>query len=172
MPLKITPPIQSSHILAKTDAHFGSTKGGSTSIMVRQASTGDVERRDDLFAEFKKTLGKNGDLTLVQRLSWNEIRRVQVFLTLAACNIIDETGEPLFVFDNNRLPNEVIFNRQWSKLDPIVSAEIAELVVKTNPMWTNTFEESNTAPVVTTGTQEGQPTNGELEKGDPGEGGS
>lgn len=169
MPFKIIPPTIQSHNLEKTDAHFGSSKkGGPTSITVRQASTGDVERRDDLFAEYKKTLSKNGDMTLSQRLSWHDIRRTQVFLTLASCNIIDENGDPLFIFLNNRLPDETKFTQQWSKLDPMISNEIGELVVKTNPMWTNTFEES----LIPTGTQNGQPNSGEGEKGDPGEGDS
>lgn len=62
MSFKLSQPLVSEYHLAKTDALYPNTDDPSkTMIEVRLASTGDVERRADLFNKFKRTFDGFGN---------------------------------------------------------------------------------------------------------------
>lgn len=141
MPIKILSDQVQEFILIKSDKEFDN-EGEPTTISVRQATQGDFEIRNNLFANFKRRYEGNA-ITVEQTLSFDDIRRKEVFLTLTACNIIDDSGgkeKPLFVFSNGRLTDEAKFRRAWAKLHPIVAEEISQCVLKMNPLWSGEGE--------------------------------
>ena len=134
MPLQMKSPLVKESHLEKSDAELGVTDGA-TMVTIRQATQGGHELRNDLFAEFKREYDGNS-IRVVQRISFDDIRRREVFLTLSACNIMDENGKnPLFTFENGLLKNEAVFSKAWGKLPPIVANEIHEKVLEMNPLW-------------------------------------
>ena len=134
MPIKLASPLKKEFHLEKSDAEL-QTEDGATMVTIRQATQGGHELRNDLFAEFKREYGE-GIIKVVQRISFDDIRRREVFLTLCACNIMDETGKKsLFIFENGGLPSETIFQKAWGKLPPIIAKEIHEKVLEMNPLW-------------------------------------
>ncbi len=133
MPITITPPIEKSFPLTKSDEKFGES---GTTVMIKQVNQGKQERRNDLFAEFKRTFNLDGTTTVTQRISFDDIKRLEVFLTMSSCNIVDgDTKKSLFTFENGELKDEVAFRFAWAKLPPIVADEIHEKVLEQNPMW-------------------------------------
>ena len=133
MPILLRAPIKKQFHLEKSDAELGVTDGA-TMVTIRQATQGDYELRNDLTSEFKREY--DGVLIrVVQRISFDDIKRREVFLTLCACNIISEGKKPLFRFDNGKLRDEVEFRDAWYKLEPIIADEIHEKVLEMNPLW-------------------------------------
>ena len=135
MALKLTAPVKKEFILEKTDAAWPS-EGGATTITIRQATQGDNELRNELFARFQREYDNAGGVRVTQDISFDAIRRREVYLTLCGCNITNENGDSLFKFGpNGRLTDEVAFRRAWSNLEPITADEIHEKVLEMNPMW-------------------------------------
>ena len=137
MPIKLKSPLKKEFHLTKSDGELGvdGIEGDPTLITVRQATQGDHELRNDLDSEFRREYDGR-TIKVVQRISFDDLRRREVFLTLCACNILDEDGsKPLFAFENGRLNNEEVFNRSWGKLPPTVADEIHEKVMEMNPLW-------------------------------------
>lgn len=161
MPLTVSKPVKKEFHLAKTDERFGITDGA-TMITVRQAAQGDHELRNDLTAEFKREYDGT-TIRVVQRISFDDIRRREVFLTLCACNIMAPGGKkPLFHFENGRLQDEVAFRSAWSQLDPYVADEIHEKVLEVNELW----NDGTVVPLKPQVDEEGEVV-GEPETGEP-----
>jgi hypothetical protein len=134
MPIQLGSPIKKEFHLDKSDAEL-SIKDGASMVTVCQATQGGHELRNDLFSEFKREYD-GATIRVVQRISFDDIRRREVFLTLCACNIMDESGKkPLFTFLNGHLSDEVVFRSAWNKLPPIIANEIHEKVLEMNPLW-------------------------------------
>jgi hypothetical protein len=137
MPLKVMSNNKKEFVLKKSDNEF-SNKGEPTKVTIRQATQGDFEIRNDLFAEFKREYDGTA-IRVIQRISFDDIRRKEVFLTLCECNILDDQDgdEPkeLFSFKDGRLTNEREFLSAWSKLHPSIANEIHEYVLEQNPLW-------------------------------------
>jgi hypothetical protein len=131
MPVNITPPIDKEFILEKSDKEFGNS-GDPTIIKVIQAREGGRIARQQLWEKFERTYEAAGDITVAQEVNPAIVRRLEVFLTLAACNITTgEKQEPLFKFPLK----EAEFNQAWATLPPIVADEIHEKVMEMNPPW-------------------------------------
>jgi len=138
MPVRLLPATKSTYRLEKSDVEYKTDTP--TIIEVRLATQGAVEARNELFAEFKREY-EGSKVTVSQRLSFDDVRRKEVFLTLAACNIETEDGKPLFVFSNERLDDEGKFKNAWNQLPPMVASEIHEKVLESNVVWKNLGED-------------------------------
>jgi hypothetical protein len=135
MALKLTAPIKKEFILEKTDEAIPS-EGEPTTVTIRQATQGDNEFRNELFAKFQREYDTAGGVKVTQDISFDSIRRREVYLTLCGCNIMGENGESLFKFNAaGKLTDEVAFRRAWSQLEAITANEIHEKVLEMNPMW-------------------------------------
>lgn len=144
MPLKLVSPLIKDYPLEKTDKKYAVPKKEATIVAIRQARQGDFERRNDLYSEYKRTY-EDGKMIVSQRISFDDVRRMEVFLTLAACNIIDDETDPdnptpLFEFTNGRLTDENKFRKAWDRLFPDVAEEISEKVLEMNPLWSASGE--------------------------------
>ena len=133
MPIKIEPPIIQDFTLDKTDKEAKNT-GEPTKIRVRQAAQGERERRDAVYFDFKREY-IDGEVTVTQRISYNDVARMEVMLTLADCNILDYDDKPLFKFKNERIASEFEFLRSWAQLTPEIAYEIHEKVLEVNLLW-------------------------------------
>jgi hypothetical protein len=142
MPIQLSAPKKKDFTLVESDKALENTGDAAvaTVITVRQATQGDVEQRNTLFADFTREY--DGRMVKVtQKISYDDIRRLEVFLTLCACNIINEKGDPLFKFVNERLTDKNAFDRAWAALPPVVAIEIGDKVLEMNPLWVPTSGE-------------------------------
>ena len=143
MPIRLIAPQQQEFILERTDITFENV-GDPTRISVRQATQGDYERRYSLFSEWPRVrkLDKPDEIRYVQSFSYEVVKRMEVFLSLAACNILDDDGNPLFKFSNNRVDmSEQEFKLSWDKLPLLIADEIHEKVLQVNMTWQVAGEE-------------------------------
>jgi len=132
MALKLTVPIEKDFVLEKTDKEF-KVEDNPTTIRVRQATQGQCEIRNGLLSDFTRVF--DGDqLTVSQHFSPEELYRLEVELTLAACNIENNKGEPLFIFRNN-VVDPASFKKGWALLAPLVAEEMHDKVLEMNPPW-------------------------------------
>lgn len=134
MPIKLNPPIIKDYLLTESDKRFKNT-GDPTKILVRQAAQGECELRNAVFSEFRREYHADDSVTVTQRISYDDVVRTEVMLTLAGCNILDEDGEPLFVFKGHKVADENAFAKAWAKLDPFIANEMHEKVLELNLLW-------------------------------------
>jgi hypothetical protein len=138
MPLKITPPIIKDFALIKADAEAAKLDPDgartATVIRVRQAAQGERERRDEVYYNFLREY-KDGEVTVTQRISYDDVARTEVMLTLADCNILNLDDKPLFTFKDNRIVSEFEFLKAWAQLPPAWADEIHEYVLEMNLLW-------------------------------------
>lgn len=135
MPIQLKPPIVKDFILEKSDLAFENS-GSPTMITIRQATQEGQERRAELFSKIIREMsGGDGSIKLVQQFSFEELKRIEVMLTLSSCNITDENGNALFVFSNGFIRDEVAFRKAWGRLDPMIADEIHEKVLEVNIKW-------------------------------------
>jgi hypothetical protein len=133
MPIQLSAPKKKEFTLEDSDKEL-KNEGEPTKIVVRQATQGDIEMRNTLFADFTREY--DGRMVKVtQKISYDDIRRLEVFLTLCSCNITNSKAEPLFTFRDERLVNQSEFNRAWATLPPVVAVEIGNKVLEMNPLW-------------------------------------
>lgn len=136
MPIQLGAPKKKEYILVESDKALGNTEADAvpTKISIRQATQGDVELRNALFADFTREY--DGRMVkVVQHISYDDIRRLEVYLTLTACNLLDSKGEPVFTFINDKLVDQIAFKRAWAGLEPVIAIEIGEKVLEMNPIW-------------------------------------
>lgn len=145
MALKLTAPIEESFVLERSDKKFKNEEEP-TRIGVRQATQGQQEQRARVFAEISRVIENEdifGTAAMSIRQSWSmeELKRVEVFLTLSSCNIEGPDGKPLFRFNNGKLSmDEGQFRDAWYMLPPSVADEIHEKVLEVNLMWSGRGE--------------------------------
>jgi hypothetical protein len=133
MPAKLKLPISQTFDLPRTDTLLGNTGDGAepTKVTVVQAGQGAHDKRMDLWAEFKRSFTDEGEVQVTQKVSPAEVRRLEVFLSMKDCNLLDTDGSQLFKF-----PLEwKSFVDSWSKLYPVIADEIHEKVLAVNPDW-------------------------------------
>ncbi len=118
-------------------------------IKVRQATQIDVENLATLNEERTRQYERGGSImTEISRFNWEEIKRAQVFATLAGCNITDEENEPLFRFSAGtmaRLVDEVAFTFAWGNLPPKLANAIHRRVLKVNPTFGGIIDDEDSA---------------------------
>jgi len=139
MPLKLSPPIEKTFTLDKTDKLYGAE---GTTVTIRQASQLQHERRQDLFASMQSRLTEDtGIVELVQRFNLPEVHRIEAMLTIIDCNIESEDGKPLFKFKKVSKTGSVLamsereFKEAWGQLPVDVATEIHEKILEVNPTW-------------------------------------
>lgn len=150
MPLKLTTPIYKSFTLDRSDARYGND-GEATIITVKQAAQHEHERRQQLFATLERRYSdlSPDQMTLVQTISMEEIKRMEVWLTLCESNIEDEDGKDLFPSKKakNGHPQLALtqgqFVEAWGKLPPDVAEEIHEKVLEVNFIWSGASGEED-----------------------------
>jgi len=125
MPVKLTAPLEKDFPLERTDLAYDN-EGEPTKVTIRQAT----QARASL----------NDELQLRQKWSVEELKRIEVYLTLIGCNLEDEDGKSLFRFkslnghsDLDMTENE--FKKAWGKLPPDIAQEIHEKVLEVNLSW-------------------------------------
>ena len=113
------------YILSDTDEELGNTDT-LTLITIRLANPSEnTIRYNTLHANFY-------DLVI--------LTESEVFLTLSSCSILDDQ-KPLFKFNQDFcLTDEAEFLRAWAKLPPLVTKEIHECVLNSNPSWAKELE--------------------------------
>jgi len=129
--------LEQSFDLPKTDAlleNVGDTAEASK-VTIVQATMGQHDKRMALWAEFKRSVTEDADgkefFEVTQRVSPADVRKLEVLLTLKACNLEDHDGSILFKFPLK----EKEFSLAWAKLPPLVADEIHEKVLALNPLW-------------------------------------
>lgn len=144
MPIKLSAPIEQEFVLEKADETYGND-GEPTRIVVRQATQAQNEKRSRVYSEVNRVLSSSlddGETILRQQWSWEELKRMEVYLSLVDCNIMNEDGNPLFKFRKNG--NHQImdmttsaFEKAWGLLPTDVAMEIHEKVMEVNLSWRN-----------------------------------
>lgn len=137
MPKPISTPLEKQFRLDKWDPD------GDSSITVRQARQWQHEKREELFAETSRVWreGDMGEVELKSRVSFSEVTRTEVFLTLVDSNLPDETGKPIFKFRKDGNGRQILdmtsteFSYAWGQLEPELCAEIHDKVLEVCPMW-------------------------------------
>lgn len=136
MPIKLDVPIVKEYTLDESDKAYGIVDQP-TRVSIRQATQGGHEKRAALFANIVREWSNNTEgFRLVQRFSFEELKRIEVQLTLAGCNIEATDGASLFKFnDKGFITDEVAFKKAWDALPPMVAAEIHTKVIDLNIDW-------------------------------------
>ena len=147
MPLKLSAPLYETFRLERSDEKYGDG-GEPTTVRIKQAAQHEHEQRQQLFSILRREYeNKNPDtVTLVQVLSLEELKRLEVKLTLVECNIQDENGKELFKFTKSDRPRidmtDTQFANAWGTLPPDVANEIHEKVLEVNVQWSGMGEEN------------------------------
>lgn len=141
MPIKLAKPLikefsaENDEALKAIDEQLDSN-GDPTRIAIRQATQGEYERRNEIIKTRTSYSAREDDVTVTQDIDFDTIRRVECFLTLSECNILDENDKPLFNFSNGKVSGSLAnFNTAWNKLPPIVAETIHMKVLEVNPDW-------------------------------------
>lgn len=109
---------------------------GETMVVIRQATVGGEQERAELLANvaFVMTLDQ-GRQEVRQRINVIEQMKLDVFLTLSDCNMLNEHGEPLFKFNDGKLRTRAEFDKAWDMIPSSVAREIHGYAMKVNPEW-------------------------------------
>lgn len=139
MPIKLDVPIEKDYTLEVSDKLYKTPEGEPTRITVRQATQRDHERRAALFSQIIREVARDsvdGDtVRWIQRFSFEELKRIEVSLTLKACNITGANGKLLFNFNEDGKISEEKFRQAWDVLPPAVATEIHDYVLDLNVDW-------------------------------------
>jgi hypothetical protein len=143
MPLKLTAPLEKTFVLEISDEVFGND-GDPTTVTIRQARQDAIEKRSYIYSEvtniLNATVELGAEMMLRQKWSIEQLNRMEVFLTMVGCDVLDVDGQPLFKFrsENGRQVldmSERQFNVAWGKLDGVIASEIHSKVLEVNPNW-------------------------------------
>ena len=143
MPFKLSPPIEETFTLDKTDEMY-KTQG--TTVTIKQASQGEHKKRSDIYANLLTRFRQDDDtVEVVQRFSPPELQALDVRLTMTDCNILNEDDKPLFKFAKDGkgrmyIEDIVAFQKAWDLLPVEVCEEIHDKVLAVNPTWGNQGE--------------------------------
>ncbi len=143
MPLKLTSPIFKTFALDKTDDKYKVEDDASTTVTIKQATQNEHERRQDLFSVLERKYKElvPDEITLVQRISFEELKRLETYLTMVECNIKGQDGKDLFPSKKAKGKDPVLamkrgqFDEAWGALPPDVAREIHAKVLEVNLMW-------------------------------------
>jgi hypothetical protein len=144
MPLKLSTPVEKDFVLERSDLAYGND-GEPTRVTVRQATQAQNEKRSHIYSEVTNIINRDPEdlipeLQLRQHWSLEELKRVETFLTLTSCNVLDPDGNPLFRFKMENDKQKIDMNNQefahaWGRLPGDIAQEIHEKVLEVNPLW-------------------------------------
>ncbi len=148
MPLKLIAPLYETFTLDKSDERYGEPDDDPTTVTVKQASQSQHEMRQSMFStlEQKWKQLEPDEVTLVQRISMEELKKLEVYLCMVECNMLKDEDKLLFPSKKGKDGNpELAMNKNrfmdtWGLLLPFVAAEIHEKVLKVNPLWSGGTE--------------------------------
>lgn len=147
MPIRLEVPLEKEFVLVETDKAFGIKDSEPTRVTIRQATQGDHERRAALFSQVIREMARNASeedgIRLIQRFSFEELKRIEVQLTMKSCNIIGADGKQLFKFNSDGRISEHNFKEAWDILPPSVASEIHDCVLEVNVDWQPTLGEAS-----------------------------
>lgn len=144
MPVQLAVPLEKEYILEQADRDFGTKDAPPTTIIVRQARQGEHERRAALFASIVREQNLNAPeefVRFVQRFSLEELKKLEVFLTLKSCNIEGPDGKPLWKFNRDGKIRQDQFDQGWELLPVSIADEIHACVQDLNVDWQRRGEE-------------------------------
>ena len=101
--------------------------------MIRQDFFSTLERKYDSLTP--------DEVSIVQRIALEELKQLEVWLTLVECNIEGENGKPLFPSKKSKVGDLRLamqknqFENNWGLLPPDVAAEIHDKVLEVNIQW-------------------------------------
>lgn len=142
MPLKLIAPLYKTMELERSDERYGND-GEPTTVTIRQASQAEHEQRQDQFSRLERKFSDVApdEVTVVQNIPMEVLKRLETYLTLVECNITDEDGKELFPSKKDRDGNPTLamsksqFDKAWGQLPPDVAEEIHEKVLEVNIVW-------------------------------------
>jgi len=139
MPIRLDVPLEKEYVLEKSDKVFQVAASESTKVTIRQATQGEHERRASLFSQVIREMARDSSqedvVRLIQRFSFEELKRIEVQLTMRSCNIIGPDGKLLFKYNSDGRLDEHKFREAWDSLPPSVADEIHECVLELNVDW-------------------------------------
>jgi hypothetical protein len=139
MPIRLDVPLEKEYVLELSDKTFGIAESEPTRITIRQATQGEHERRAALFSQVIREMARDSSqedvVRLIQRFSFEELKRIEVQLTMKACNIIASDGKLLFKYNADGRIDEHKFKDAWDCLPPSVANEIHDCVLDLNIDW-------------------------------------
>lgn len=143
MPIKLAAPLIKRFELTETDEKYG-IEGEPSYVMIRQATQEQNEIRQQMFADFNRVFDfeKDSQVELRESRNFLVLTRVEVYLTMVDCNILDENGNALFKFKkdgNNSVLDmtESEFKKAFGKLPGDIAGEIHRKVREVNISWNN-----------------------------------
>jgi hypothetical protein len=150
MPLKLAAPIYATHTLDESDKKYGLEGDKPTIVTVKQARQGEAELRANYFAKLERKWNDDtpGEVTLIQNIGYEELKRLEVWLTLVECNLEDENGKALFPSKQVGGHPVLAMTKQqffdtWSRLPPDIADEIHSKVLEVNPLWGGALGEAS-----------------------------
>jgi Mn-containing catalase len=149
MPIKLIAPIYSTFTLDKSDAVYAKEGDEPTTVTIKQARQGEAELRANYFAKLERKWNDDtpGEVTLIQNIGYEELKRLEVWLTMVECNLEDENGKAMF--PSKQIAGHPVlamsksqFYDTWSKLPSDIADEIHGKVLEVNQLWVGALGEA------------------------------
>lgn len=142
MPVKLIAPLYKTMTLERTDERYGND-GEPTTVVIRQAAQHEHEQRQQQFSTLKRSYNElaPSEVTVIQDIPMELLKRLEVWLTLCECNLLDENGEDMFPSTKGKNGHPKLkmtrreFDNAWGKLPPDIAGEIHEKVLEVNFVW-------------------------------------
>lgn len=142
MPIKLIAPIYKTMTLERSDERYGND-GEPTQVTIRQATQAQHELRQDQFSKLERKFSdiNPDEVTVVQNIPMEVLKRLETYLTLVECNITDVDGKDMFPSTKDGSGNPKLkmskaqFDTAWGLLPPDVAEEIHEKVLEVNIVW-------------------------------------
>lgn len=142
MPIQLQPPVYETYVLSEIDEKYGVT-GESTTVTIRQATQAQAEQRQKFLWKQERKIASDepGEIRIIQDITEAELMKLEVWLSLVECNIVDEAGKDLFPSKRNAQGNphltltENQFSNAWGQLPEDVAKAIHDRVLELNIMW-------------------------------------
>lgn len=143
MPFQVPEPDVQEFILRKTDIFYRTDEEHETRVSVRKATVREDALRGELFSEYIREVDiRNPQIErVVMKMPMYKLAALEVYLTLAACNITSDGKAELFSFHEiEKGRSQVAMKRaeffaKWGLLPDLVASEIHEFVIQQNPQW-------------------------------------
>jgi hypothetical protein len=143
MGLKLAAPVEKKFMLEDADKNYG---GEGTYVIIRQATVRENRSRAEQNKEIIRETTAEGNERTILNYSYFNVQRLEVFLTLCECNLLDTDGQSLFKFKDNRIRDWSEFIAAWDKLPTDIASEIHDKVLQVNVDWSpfpvRTFDEA------------------------------
>ena len=143
MPIQLAPTLYEEFTLDEIDVKYG-IEDDPTTVTIKQATQGGHEQRQKYFARMERVYKpelSDSEFSVVQELSNDELKRLEIWLTLCGSNIEDAKGKVVFPSSkgNDGAPrlnmSKTKFDDAYDLLPHDVAEAIHEKVLELNPQW-------------------------------------